>query len=99
MADGQLKLSRRALLGVACAAPVLSVVEGPVLSAVEGPVLAAAAPSSSFPRKRESSAALDAAERVGLDPRFRGDDGRRWQRALAVFNRAKACPELVEGPP
>jgi hypothetical protein len=91
MVDGQLKLSRRALLGVACAAPVLS--------AIEGPALAAAAPSSSFPRKRESSAALDAAGRGGLDPRFRGDDGRRWTRALALFNRAKACPELVEGPP
>jgi hypothetical protein len=84
MADGQLKLSRRALLGALCAS---------------APVLAAAAPSSSFPRKRESSAALDAAERVGLDPRFRGDDGRRWSRAFAVFDRAKACPELVEGPP
>jgi hypothetical protein len=84
MADGQLKLSRRALLGVACAS---------------APVVAAAAPSSSFPRKRESIAALDAAERVGLDPRFCGDDGRRWTRALALFNRAKACPELVEGPP
>jgi hypothetical protein len=33
MADGQLKLSRRALLGAVCAAPVLSVVEGPALAA------------------------------------------------------------------
>ena len=82
MVDGQLKLSRRALLGVACAS---------------APVLAAASPSSSFPRKRESSAALYAAERVGLDPRFRGDDGRRWQRALALFTRADAAVAALEG--
>jgi hypothetical protein len=34
---------------------------------------------------------------VGLDPRFRGDDGRRWQRALAVFNRADAAVTALEG--
>ncbi|MEA3018357.1 MAG: hypothetical protein QOI38_3079 [Sphingomonadales bacterium] len=111
MADAQHKLSRRALLGAACAAPVLSAVEGPVLGLSEGdffgPERAApwrdlsvtfggTASPSSFPRRRESSGSLDRAGKR-LDPRFRGDDGRRWTRTLARFRRAEATLAALEG--
>ncbi len=86
MADAQLKLSRRTLLGAAFAVPF-------VPSAVEGPLLL----SSSFPRMREPSGPSSlAAER--LDPRFRGDDG-VWGRALASFRRAEAAVAALEGDP
>jgi hypothetical protein len=42
---------------------------------------------------------LDAAERVGLDPRFRGDDGRRWTRALTRLRRAEAGVAALEHSP
>jgi hypothetical protein len=83
MADAQLKLSRRALLAAVCALPVLSEVEAPFI------------PSTSFPRKRESSGCPDQPEK-GLDPRFRGDDA-LWANALARLRRAEAALNAVVG--
>jgi hypothetical protein len=64
MAAAQHKLSRRALLGAACAAPVLSSVEGPVLTRTAA---AAGAPSDyerlwrrALTRYRRAEAALEA---------------------------------------
>ncbi len=58
----------------------------------------AASLSPSFPRKRGPSGRTDQAKR-GLDPRFRGDDERRWNRALARFRRAEAALAALEGDP
>ena len=76
MAAAQHKLSRRALLGAAFAVPCAA-------SLVEGPV-----PSSSFPRKRESS----------FSPSEPHGDA-RWKRALARFRRAETALKAAEGQP
>jgi len=60
------------------------------------PVLAAT--PAAFPRKRESSGRSDQAGK-GLDPRFRGEAERRWDRALARFRRAEAAVLALEGGP
>ncbi|HEY0012943.1 MAG TPA: hypothetical protein VGB79_08840 [Allosphingosinicella sp.] len=76
MAAADLKLSRRALLGAALAAPVLSRVEGPVLRLAEGPVLS----------EVEGPTASAAAEGA-RQGRFVVT---KWNRALARFREAEA---------
>jgi hypothetical protein len=103
MADAQLKLSRRALLGAACAAPVLSALEGPVLGLSEGDFLgleraapwrdlrvtfgAAASPSVRSERSRV------------LVPSGAEALHHQWTRALARFRRAEATLAALEGHP
>jgi len=88
MADGQLKLSRRALLGAVCAAPVVSVVEGPV-------VAASLSPSS---RRRPGSPGDPLGALPEGDPGLRRDDDvaqsfvvTKWDRALARYRQADAA--------
>ncbi|HEY0150341.1 MAG TPA: hypothetical protein VGB70_15235 [Allosphingosinicella sp.] len=95
MAVVQLNLSRRALLGAAFAAPVLSVVEGPVLSlsraasrgVVEGSVLAAF-PAASASGKGQGTAlpAPQSSNAVTL-----------WDRALSRFQVADAQLAALAG--
>jgi len=87
MAGGDLNLSRRALLGAAFVAPVLSHVEGPVLPRHPGldpgstflPFSFAAEEGRWMPDQVRHDAAGDERSRV------------RWTRALARFRRAEAA--------
>lgn len=87
MAAREHKVSRRVLLGAACALPVLSVVEGPVLSAVEGPVLGAA--------EGRIPLILSGAEpgRSAVSK----DVVTKWDRALTRYRQAEAALAAVDG--
>ena len=82
MADAQHKLSRRAVLGAALAAPVLSFAEGPVLSGVERPVL-------SFAEGPALSAVPAPTPFVPGEVEGRTSPlQRNWQKALTRYRRA-----------
>ena len=95
MADAQHKLSRRAVLGAALAAPVLSFGEGPVLSAVGGPVPSFAPPRHSGLDPESTFFPSSAAEHEnrGMPDQVRHDEERRidaaWTRALTRYRRAE----------
>jgi hypothetical protein len=85
MAAAEHKLSRRALLGAAFAAPVLGVIEESALTTVAGPAvsLSPAGPSGTVPRsEQERSFAVT-----------------KWDRARSRFRRAKAALAALEGGP
>jgi hypothetical protein len=100
MADGQLKLSRRALLGVVCAGPGLGGVEG-LLRAGRGGVpwdnlcvtFGAADPSAAPHTLRFEPSLSRAASRDREAEALRT----AWARALALFNRADATVTALEG--
>jgi hypothetical protein len=95
MADAQLKLSRRSLLGAVCAAPVLGLSEGDFLRPeraarwrdVRVTFAVGATPTVRFERSRE--VVPSAAE--ALRP--------QWQKALARFRSAEATLTALEGDP
>ena len=87
MAGADLNLSRRALLGAACAAPVLSVVEGPVAGAASPFRHTGLDPAPAFASgagKEGNGAAGD--RRAAL-----------WDAALARFRRAEAALAVADG--
>jgi hypothetical protein len=100
MAVAQLNLSRRALLGAAFAAPVLSAVEGPVLSAVGDAVLRGEGQGHIHSRH----AGLDPASTFFSPPpqgrwtpdQVRGDET-KWNRAKARFHKADAALAALAG--
>jgi hypothetical protein len=97
MADGQHKLSRRALLGAVCALPVLSEVEGPALS--RHPELVSG--SSSPPHERVTSWTLKQVQgdEGGNDDADQTSAVLKWDRALARFAAAEAAIAAVAGAP
>jgi hypothetical protein len=100
MAAADLKLSRRALLGAALAAPVLSAVEGPVLSKVEGPA-AFTAPEGALQghfvvTKWDRALARFRAAEAGLAAVAHSEDDALYDRLLGRFNRALRA--LVRAP-
>jgi hypothetical protein len=82
MADGDLNLSRRALLGVAFVAPVLSRVEGPVLASRLPSHAELVSASSPPPAGSTTSWTLK---------QVQGDGVGEWHRALGRFRRAEAA--------
>ena len=112
MADADLKLSRRALLGAAFAGPVLTAVERPVLSRHPGQgshqsttLMGSRDPGSTVSSSSLSSSPAAAAEGRWMPDQVRHDDaGRgqgkaRWSRALACFRRAEAALAAAGGTP
>jgi hypothetical protein len=91
MADAQHKLSRRAVLGAALAAPVLSAVEGSGLSFAEGPVLSAAAgPVLSLAEELALSAVPAQTPSVSSEAEGRSSPlQRNWQKALTRYRSAE----------
>lgn len=87
MADGQLKLSRRALLGVACAS-------APLLSRAEARHSGLDPESTFFAEEGKGRWTPDQAC-PELSRGVRGDD--LWNEALALFNRADAAVTALEG--
>ncbi|HEX8192041.1 MAG TPA: hypothetical protein VF552_04010 [Allosphingosinicella sp.] len=100
MAAADLKLSRRALLGAALAAPVLSKAEGPVLREVEGPA-PSAAPEGELQghfvvAKWDRALARFRAAEAGLGAVAHTEDDALYDRLLGRFNRALRA--LVRAP-
>jgi hypothetical protein len=84
MADGQHKLSRRALLGAVCAAPLLS----PVIPAQAGtPARPAPSPSPWDPGLRRDDEPAPSSAVL------------KWDRALARFEKAEAAIAVAAGAP
>ncbi|MEA3052337.1 MAG: hypothetical protein QOG72_1240 [Sphingomonadales bacterium] len=92
MADGQHKLSRRALLGAVCAMPVLSEVEGPLVRHAT-PRHSGLDPESTF-----SSPAPEG--RRWIPDQVRDDDPTTiWDRALARLQSAQTVLDAAKSEP
>jgi hypothetical protein len=78
------ELSRRALLGAAFAAPVLSIVEGPVLSFAEAPVLSLV--EGPGPARRPAENPQSTLAPAPASPSFAVT---KWDRVLSTFRRAE----------
>jgi len=98
MAAREHKVSRRVLLGAACALPVLSAVEGPLIP----PVLS---PSKGHPGLDPGSIfSLPPQKGRGIPDQARNDEGEgqsfvvtNWDRALTRYRQAEAALAAVDG--
>lgn len=95
MADAQLKLSRRAVLGAVCLAPL-----APVLSEVEGPKVR----HSGLDPESMNTAVSPARTAVSMDSGLRRNDGAgnsfavtKWERALDKVQKAQAALDALAG--